>query len=551
MDLSSKNSKRGDGHLNGKDDVKRAKMDVDSKVDSISDFPEPVLHQILSLLHPKDAARTCILSKRWQQVCKSYQILDFDLRRCHKMKKKSLDEYKNMMSQLLKCRQEQSLNIFKFRLRFSVTNKLLPDAESWVSAVIERNVRELEIYAKSIRSIQFCLPVSVMSGSSITVLNLYGCILPTSKIKVDLPKLQKLSLKNMNIPLTFLVHLFSCCPLIDDLRLIECSGFKTLSISVSSKLKRLDVHKCEGLKTIVIETPKLQSFWYFYDKKKRCTLNLLACRDLKDLVLEYPRMNDELFHEIISEFPRLEKLVLSRCYGLKTIQVSGNKLKKLVIRRCRKLVEAQVDAPNLVSLEYHGQRMPLSFRTLSCLKEALLRFDPHAKAKIDWKAEDANRLQSFFCTSNLKGLKVMTWTKQEVHIFEDNLLVFDPSSKIRMPHSVILSACSQDLLAEALKSWPYQSKLLVYSLGNSEFPRDIYNELNQGKEDPKCCAYFKNKCWRHYLKKITYEKWFSESCGQSLAGLQVQNTEFELDWNTTKRGWKKENSVVPKRSKID
>ncbi|KAL9247568.1 hypothetical protein vseg_020986 [Gypsophila vaccaria] len=554
MGLSSKDSKRVRDHLDGKEDVKRAKMDVDVKVDSISDFPEPVLHQILSLLHPKDAARTCILSKRWQQVWKSYQILDFDLRRCHKMKRKSLVHCKNMMNQSLKCRQEQSLNIFKFRLRFNAIKNILPDVETWLSAAIERNVRELEIHAESIRNTQFCLPSSVMRGSSVTLLSLHGCILPTSKMKIDLPKLQKLTLKNVNIPLTFLVNLFSRCPLIDELRLIECTGFKSLSISSSNKLKRVDVHKCQALKSIVIESSKLESFWCFYDKKKLCEINLLACRALKDLVLEYPRMNDELFHDMISEFPLLEKLVLSRCYGLKTIKVSGKKLKKLVIRRCRKLVQAQIDAPNLVSLEYNGPRMPLSFHTLSCLKEALLRFDPQSKAKIDWKPEDAGRLQSFFCNNHLKGLKVMNWTKQKVDIFEDNLMAFDSLNKIKRSNSVKLAACFQDLLTEALKAWPYPSKLSVYSLTTSEFSEEIYKELNEGKEDPKCCAYFKNKCWRHYLKNITLEKWFSGASGQrlSLRGPLVQNTEFELDWNTNKHGRKKEISLTQnKHSKME
>ncbi|KAH9622613.1 hypothetical protein KSS87_002662 [Heliosperma pusillum] len=542
MDLSSENRKRGKGCLNEKEGTKRAKKKVDTKVDCISELPEPALHQILSLLHPKDAARTCILSKRWHQTWKSYQILDFDFRRCHKMQKRLVEKYKNSMNLLLESRKEQLLNIFKFRLRFIVNKKLLQDVDGWISAVIERNVKELEIQAQSIPSVQFCLPMTVFRGSSITALNLNGCILPTSEIKADLPHLQKLSLKRMNIPLRFLVSLFSCSPLIDDLRLIECTGFKTLSIGSANELKRVDVHKCHGLKSIVMGSPKLQSFWYFYEKKKVCTINLVACRALKELVLEYPRMNDEVFHEIISELPLLVKLVLSRCYGLRTIQISGHKLKKLVVRRCRKLVEAQVDAPNLVSLEYYGQRMPLSFRTYSHLKEVFLRFEPTSKNKIAWKPEEANRLQNFFDNDHLKGLKVMTWNKEKVDIFEDKSVLFDLLSKIKKSSSVKLSSCFHDLITEALKTWPYAPKLLVYSFGNSEFPEDIYKELNEGKQGPKCCGYFKNKCWRHYLNSIKSEKWFCRSNEQSLsfAGPEWQYTQFELDWNTDKRGWKKE-----------
>ncbi|EXC06685.1 hypothetical protein L484_021521 [Morus notabilis] len=47
-------------------------MEIDS-VDRISDLPDFVLHDIL-----EEAARTCILSKRWNRVWESFPILDFD-----------------------------------------------------------------------------------------------------------------------------------------------------------------------------------------------------------------------------------------------------------------------------------------------------------------------------------------------------------------------------------------------------------------------------------------------------------------------------------------
>ena len=47
-------------------------------VDRISDLPEFILHHVLSLLSRKEAAKTVLLSKKWNCVWSSFPILDFD-----------------------------------------------------------------------------------------------------------------------------------------------------------------------------------------------------------------------------------------------------------------------------------------------------------------------------------------------------------------------------------------------------------------------------------------------------------------------------------------
>lgn len=54
---------------------------MEEKIDAmgrISDLPEMIMHHTLSFLPRKDAAKTSVLSKKWNSVWCSFPILDFD-----------------------------------------------------------------------------------------------------------------------------------------------------------------------------------------------------------------------------------------------------------------------------------------------------------------------------------------------------------------------------------------------------------------------------------------------------------------------------------------
>lgn len=51
---------------------------IDEKeMDRISNLPDFILHEILSFLPRKDAAITCVLSKRWNFIWDSFPIFEF------------------------------------------------------------------------------------------------------------------------------------------------------------------------------------------------------------------------------------------------------------------------------------------------------------------------------------------------------------------------------------------------------------------------------------------------------------------------------------------
>uniref|UniRef100_A0A803M617 F-box domain-containing protein n=1 Tax=Chenopodium quinoa TaxID=63459 RepID=A0A803M617_CHEQI len=199
MDVTSKKCKKRSKRAS----ANRVRKRVNRRIDYISDMPDHVLHQVLYHLHPKDAARTCIMSKRWRQVWNSYHTVDIDL-----------------------CSFDKN-----------------SDVNDWIVSAIARNVIELEVHAKARHrsGLQyFTLPPCVMCGSSITALSLYGCLIPA--YSVNLPHLQKLSFKNMEVSLLQFENLISGCPMIEDLRLIEIQCFELNELSICSldKLRRVD-----------------------------------------------------------------------------------------------------------------------------------------------------------------------------------------------------------------------------------------------------------------------------------------------------------------------
>lgn len=90
-------------------------------------------------------------------------------------------------------------------------------------------------------------------------------------------------------------------------------------------------------------------------------------------------MTDELIQVQINKFPVLEKLVLMGCDALEMLTILSKNLKKLVLLRCEKLREANVDAPNLQTFEYTGDKTCSFSFTAPKLQEAKLYFESSRK----------------------------------------------------------------------------------------------------------------------------------------------------------------------------
>uniref|UniRef100_A0A5B7BPX2 F-box domain-containing protein n=1 Tax=Davidia involucrata TaxID=16924 RepID=A0A5B7BPX2_DAVIN len=509
-------------------------VDVNDNMDWISELPEPIIHQILSRLRSKDVARTSVLSKKWRDMWASFLTFNFDQKSYRANQNES---FKDFVENSLSTRLEPLFGIQKFRLYMTSFNlKLAPRIDRWISAATSKNVKELEIHLKVKQKKYYSLPQTVLTAETITSLKLYGCRLDICS-DIKLAHLRVLSIKKARINAHIIESLIGSCPLIQDLRLVHCSGLECLHVSGLLELKRIEVHECHGLKSVEIEIPNLQTFWYYGKKSMPCKINLAACENLKNLTLKDPSMTDELFQEQISKFSVLEDLVLKECSTLERITVLSEKLERLALIGCRKLEEANIDAPNLLSFEYTGDKMPFSSMSASSLHEAKLYFQsPKKNQDTIW----FDMLQKFLGKfDQSKVLKLVVQLDKNVIIYEElkeiQLLPF-----FELKLDIIKSSWTLKEHVDTLLRMCHPKTLSVVSSSSGKFLKFLHEKIMNREGNPNCCRYYTRKCWQHYLEDVEIEK--SEGNGisgqnpwlKSSPTLQ-KSTSFKLNWRSNKQ----------------
>ncbi|KAM0959741.1 hypothetical protein ACFX13_025486 [Malus domestica] len=473
-------------------------------VDYISHLPETVIHLILSLLRStKDAARTSTLSKRWRDLWTSFSVLAFDQRKFQKPegvkdKKKCNAMFKEFVDKSLQSHFDRNLGIYKLVLHVnSFDQDMVHRIEKWIGLAAENKTKEIGFHAHKKICGRYTVPRNVFASETITGLRLEGCRVDTSS-NIKLPNLQKLYLRKIHFDESIIINLITSCPLINDLRLILCSGLNNLQISSLLKLYRVEVHYCHGLAMIEIKAPSLETFWFCGKKYMSCKIKLAACESLKRLTLEDSRMTDNQFHDRFFRFPLLEKLDLHKCLNLKNIRIASHRLKTLVLRGCKKLADVEIDTPNLLSFEYEGDEMPFSFLNPVSLKEAKLSFAPVRNfiSEPEWFL----KMREFLGKLDHRAFKLVVYTNKNV-IIHENIREISLPPNCGLKFELIQSSVgSEELLDSSLQKRQLET-LSIVSSSSSEFLKLVREKITR-KEDPTCCTSMNstNKCWRHFLK---------------------------------------------------
>lgn len=514
--------------------------------DRISELPEHILHHILCLLRwPTDLARTSVLSKKWKAIWESFTSFDFDQRPFQLVKpadkwdhlqplpvekqssifKQVFEKYLGgvelpliqkfilFVENTLANRLDQLSSIQKFRLHvFFSVDLLIPFMNHWISVATEKNVNELDIHAK-MNGKFYVLPQVVFDSRTITSLKLYGCGVGDS-VAIKLQNLRELSMKAMRINENIVDNFVQGCPLIEDMRLINCYGLKLLHVSSLPKLTKFEVHERSSLKSVKLEAPNLETFWFHGKKSSRCKLILAGCRNLKNLTLRHAHMADKSFQEHISHFPLLEKLFLLECHTLHGITILSDKLKKLSLVRCHKLKEANIDAPNLLSFEYTGAVLHFSSMNAPRLQEV----------KLQLKSQKQKLVQKFIAGFDGKGFKLFLASKQDVNIYEELRAVHLPNSGVYKIQLTKSARMLENLLSSHLRDFHPKTLTLKTSF-TSDLLVFIQEKISNTEKTLSCCNYYSKKCWRHYLEAVKMFEFPNASSAEN------PSMSFELKWS--------------------
>ncbi|KAE8126010.1 hypothetical protein FH972_020766 [Carpinus fangiana] len=349
------------------------------KDDRIPGLPEAIVEHILSFIPLKQILQLSILSKRWQNVIWTlFPIPEFvsTLRMSilyenssNKKRQKirvGKEEFNYFLERTLVSRNKQRVSINKLKLQiygssnYALMNRL-------TGYVIESNVKELDLDFQ-LNYYYYQVPKCFVAAKSITELSLHVC---DSYLQVHVDE-------------QILQTLIASSPVVKEIS-FDCYGLRRIHMSGFPKLIAVGLH-CYNttFESFEMEAPNLKK------------LELMHLSDL----------TDEWLHGILSKYPLIESLVLRYCEMLKRIKISSDHMKHLTIFQCNRLVEVDIVAPNLHKLDYYGDVISISSKTLT-LSEVSIFFnnDPPLDAEtIEFLAK-------------LNHPKLLTWITKSAEVF--------------------------------------------------------------------------------------------------------------------------------------
>ncbi|KAL3501281.1 hypothetical protein ACH5RR_035730 [Cinchona calisaya] len=239
---------------------KKSRMTMmDSSSDVTCKIPDEILIDILSRLSMKEAARTSVLSHRWQNLWKFHNgCLDFDDLGNSKMLlyKGERDfhverrRYVEWVNQVLVSHQYPSIQ--QFRAYFDLGKDHSSMIESWIHFAAAKRVRRLE------------LDLSSLFSSVKELEEIYN--LPIQLLgELNLKLLTSLRLNAVDVSEEHVIGFLSQCPLLEELSITGAPSLRKLKVVGGGdfKLKHLEIIKCLELDHLEVSGARsLASFKY-------------------------------------------------------------------------------------------------------------------------------------------------------------------------------------------------------------------------------------------------------------------------------------------------
>jgi len=247
--------------------------------DRISQLPDEILANILSLLKIKEAGRSSVLSHRWRDLWKFTSSLNFDAsetitKLVGRKKERERSKYVAWVNQVLKLHLCPSLD--EFRVSFYLDSSNSCDIDEWINFVISKRVKILEIDLH---------PLSLDTRYTPSQ-ECYLCFKSPSNLS-SIKCLTSLSLSHVNVRGELIEYFLSNCPNLEQLRMFWLDQIVNLNVSGPSlQLKHLEISRCNFLESLEFCAPKLLTFKYFGQTSIRLSLGslpLLAELDIEEV----------------------------------------------------------------------------------------------------------------------------------------------------------------------------------------------------------------------------------------------------------------------------
>ncbi|KAL3634886.1 hypothetical protein CASFOL_021940 [Castilleja foliolosa] len=398
-----------------KQSVKRRGDDDGSAIaiDILSQLPQPILHNILSLLSQKDAVRTSVLSKSWRYLWHGRFNVEFrELDHRYTRKK----EFWLFLDTTLQRYHDRNLSLQKFFvdiLRYEADLVDFALLKKWIPVVL-MNMGVRSFYLSFFWSTDaYPLPLVVFQSESLVELHLHQCNLSVLKStdNIMLNNLQTLSLHGLEITDEIFEKIMSSCPLIEKLDLYNCTGLKSIKLHKHHNIKDFAYSAIRRI-IIEIEDPDtLESFhfenycsdWFFPHKN-------MDFLHLKSLKLRRVQLPAETFDYFSSFFPCLNELIINNCNGFKEFRLLSSSIKRLTIKMgLKNKIKAFIDTPNILYFEYSadgdGVLPSIKFTTTS----------NEWKSKISLRSNPQHSDKDFLKINKL--LKALSQSHITLHLF--------------------------------------------------------------------------------------------------------------------------------------
>ncbi|MCD9644157.1 hypothetical protein HAX54_032174 [Datura stramonium] len=214
-------------------------------IDWISELPDSIIVQILSLLPITNACKTTILSKRWQCLWTSIDNVIFR-NACNRLEYMALDKFISFTDNvlpLLSCLSIKKFNLyFDFDYDDGVSYSLKID--NWLEFAVNKKVEDL--YLNIWYSVDpeehdqpYSLPQVFCSSSSIVKLDCRYCRISEDRV-LNWTSLKSLTLGYLFLREEHIEQIMSNCPQLESLKLRSFCGFNRLHVT-SPNCRRLQL----------------------------------------------------------------------------------------------------------------------------------------------------------------------------------------------------------------------------------------------------------------------------------------------------------------------